>query len=134
MKPPYSLLNNLVDKIRGLINTVQVLLCADDLASYDCSCSHVRQALTRSHSAMLESKLTTNLIKPEAMRFRRGDRVTIHDTLYLLGRPLTYVNGFSYPDLLTSYNNPGIFQHFTETCRRALIGLSLIHNTHELLL
>lgn len=116
------LLKALPKRIKGARNMVNVLLYADGLVVYGTSRFHVQQALARLHQAVNNLVLSINLGKTEAMKFRRGGRVSERDTLHLPGSPLAYVNRFTYLGLTVSVNGRSFTAHVAEICRKALLA------------
>lgn len=73
---------------------VDVILYADDLAMFSTSRFHMQQALATLASYVKEIGLTINKAKSEAMKIKRGGKVSTKDDWRLGGKSLRFSKSF----------------------------------------
>jgi len=126
------LLSDLPETIRARHPHVHMILYADDLVLYSQYRAHLQQALATLETYVNAEGMAINMMKTEAMKFRRGGKLAREDQLQIGGEKVDFTSRFTYLGIVLSTTAKSFSAHVRERVSRALIAARSIRDPWKL--
>lgn len=111
---------------------VKVLLYADDIVMYSHSRVHLQSSLRTLAEYVETSSLTVNTSKTQAMKFRKGGRLSTRDVLRLNGESIAFVSSFTYLGITLTPTTRSFTEHTKQRYQKGLLASLCIKSPSKL--
>jgi hypothetical protein len=123
---------DLIVRFKEKFNDVKLIMFADDIVVYSNHLASVQRSIDFIDEWASGVRLTINVQKTKAMKFRRGGPLARNDVLLLRNERVDFVNSFTYLGVTICSSGKSFSEHIAQRSRKAIVCATSIKNPRDL--